>query len=182
MTVASLGRRAGFTLAEVLVTIAIIAIMAAVILPALNQQLSKGDVSRLSSDLTNIQSAVQAFVSDVRRYPSSTTQLISGATGNDINGIAIPSTLAAKWKGPYLGRDVLSNTGFGAGFNTAFSLTSSSTVSYLTASVSPITPSDFQLIEETLDEGTPSTTSSTAGSVRYSSGGSILSYLLMPIQ
>ncbi|MDQ6718185.1 MAG: type II secretion system GspH family protein, partial [Gemmatimonadota bacterium] len=46
---AAKGRR-GFTLAEVLVTLAIIAVMAAVLLPALNSQISKGDAGRLASD------------------------------------------------------------------------------------------------------------------------------------
>src|SRR5205823_5856092 len=92
-------KRSGFTLAEVLVTIAIIAIMAAVLLPALNSQLSKGDTSRIASDLTNLQSGIQAFVSDLRRYPSTTTQQTQGATGNDILGAAFTASDAAAWKG-----------------------------------------------------------------------------------
>src|SRR6476646_6410126 len=105
--------RKGFTLAEVLVTIAIIAIMAAVLLPALNNQLSKGDTSRIASDLTNMQSGVQAFFSDIRQYPDSTSQLVSGisASSTDINGVTFQPSAISAWKGPYVGRDVFSNTG-----------------------------------------------------------------------
>src|SRR6478672_9281642 len=95
-------RRFGFTLAEVLVTLAIIAIMAAVLLPALNQQIAKGDTGRLASDLTNIQTAAQAFVSDVHRYPSIMSQLTTSVSGTDINSVAIPAALQLKWKGPYI--------------------------------------------------------------------------------
>src|SRR5438552_3028167 len=78
----------GFTLAEVLVTLAIIAVMAAVLLPALNSQLSKGDTGRLESDLTTIQSAAQAFVSDVHRFPANVAALTTAITSGtvDLNG------------------------------------------------------------------------------------------------
>lgn len=174
--------RRGFTLAEVLVTLAIIAIMAAVLLPALNQQISKGDISRLASDLTNIQTAAQAFLSDVHRYPGSTSQLTTSVTGNDVNGVAIPSALQAKWKGPYIGRDVIANTGAGGTISSTFTITASSGINFLTVNVSPLTSSDFANIEAILDEGTSSTTSSTAGVVRYSTGNSTLSFLALPIQ
>src|SRR6266550_2689580 len=78
--------RRGFTLAEVLVTLAIIAIMAAILLPALNSQISKGDAGKIASDLTNIQQAAQAFVSDVHRYPADLTQLTTSVGTTDING------------------------------------------------------------------------------------------------
>lgn len=178
----SLKARRGFTLAEVLVTLAIIAIMAAVLLPALNSQISKGDVGRLASDLTNIQTAAQAFISDVHRYPATMTQLTSAVGTTDINNATIPTALQAKWKGPYVSRDVIANTGAGGTFSSAFSITTSSTLSYLTVSVTNIAPSDFANIEATLDEGTAASTSSTAGVVRYNTASSTLSFLTLPIQ
>ncbi len=184
--------RRGFTLAEVLVTLAIIAVMAAVLLPALNQQLSKGDTGRLASDLTNIQTAAQAFISDVHRYPTTFGQLTTGianglsqaavvgafALNSDGTTSSIPSTLQAKWKGPYIARDALTTTGGGGTISPNFS----AVVSYLTVSVTNVDRTDFSNIEATLDEGTASTTSSTAGSIRYSSGSSILTFLALPIQ
>src|SRR5881398_2325208 len=88
--------RRGFTLAEVLVTLAIVAIMAAVLLPALNQQIAKGDTGRLASDLTNIQTAAQAFLSDVHRYPATLSQLTTAVGTTDINSATIPTALQSK--------------------------------------------------------------------------------------
>ncbi len=180
----SRARKYGFTLAEVLVTIAIIAIMAAVLLPALNNQLSKGDTSRIASDLTNLQSGVQAFFSDIRQYPSTTDELVTSlnASSTDINLSSFQTSAIAAWKGPYVSRDVLSNTGGRASFTTAFSTTTTSSTKFLTVSISPILPAQFANLEAILDEGTTSSTSSTAGSVRYSSTSQVLSFLLSPIQ
>jgi prepilin-type N-terminal cleavage/methylation domain-containing protein len=172
----------GFTLAEVLVTLAIIAIMAAVLLPALNQQIAKGDTGRLASDLTNIQTAAQAFLSDVHRYPSTLAQLTTAVTGNDINQAAIPAALQLKWKGPYISRDVVSNTGGGGTIASSFSIVTSNSIPYLTVTVSPIASADFSNIEQVLDEGTTSSTSSTAGNIRWTSTGSTLTFLALPIQ
>ena len=175
-------KRRGFTLAEVLVTIAIIAIMAAVLLPALNNQLSKGDTSRIASDLTNLQSGVQAFVSDIRQYPSTTDQLVSKLSGSDIKGTTFTASAIADWKGPYVSRDVLSNTGGRATIASAFTKITTSNADFLALSLSPITSDQFASLEAALDEGTTSSTSTTAGLVRYSSVSSTLFFLVTPIQ
>jgi prepilin-type N-terminal cleavage/methylation domain-containing protein len=174
--------RKGFTLAEVLVTIAIIAIMAAVILPALNNQIQKGDTSRLASDLTSVQSGIQAFVSDIRRFPSTTDQLLNGATGSDIFAAPFTALDQSAWKGPYLSRDILSHTGGRASISGTFTITTSSTLQFLTVNISPVTNTQFENIELALDEGTASTTSTTTGNIRYSSGNTTLSFLAMPVR
>ncbi len=168
----------GFTLAEVLVTLAIIAVMAAVLLPALNSQLSKGDTGRLASDLTSIQTAAQAFLSDVHRYPASVTQLTAAPPTNatDLTGATIPSTLIGRWKGPYLTRDVLSATGGGGTIVTAFSTVSSA----LAITVTGLSTADYTNLEATFDEGA---ISSSTGSVRQSTtSSSVVLFLALPIQ
>jgi prepilin-type N-terminal cleavage/methylation domain-containing protein len=176
--------KSGFTLAEVLVTIAILAIMAAVLLPALNNQLTKGDTSRISSDLTNLRSGVQAFFSDIRQYPGSADQLVTPLTASstDILGKTFQASAIAAWKGPYISRDVLSSTGGRATITNAFGSLATSSTNFLTVTISPISGEQFGNLEATLDDGTTSSTSSTAGLIRYSYVSSTLSFLLTPIQ
>jgi len=175
------GRRSGFTLAEVLVTLAIIAVMVAVLLPALNSQLSKGDTGRLASDFVNIRTGAQAFISDVHRYPRTMGQLTTAITtsATDINAVTIPAGLVTKWKGPYIGRDV-GNTASGGVIDTSFtSVAGGNGVNYLTVSVTGISTADFERIEAMLDDGVAGATSST-GSIRYA--GTTLTFLALPIQ
>lgn len=175
----------GFTLAEVLVTLAIIAVMAAVLLPSLNSQLSKGDAGRVAADLTSIQTGAQAFLSDVHRYPKCISQLTTSAAGTcsskDILDQDIPSTLLTKWKGPYIAKDAIGNTSVGVISPTFTSVSGTNAVFYMSVSVTGVAASDFQKIDDILDEGL--TPSSTAGLVRYAaSPSSTLTYLALPIQ
>src|SRR5438477_12725105 len=68
-------KKRGFSLGEILVAVAIIAVVAAVVIPSIGGQLSKGDTSRVTSDLTNVSAGIQQFLADVRRYPSAMVQL-----------------------------------------------------------------------------------------------------------
>lgn len=177
-------RRSGFTLAEVLVTLAIIAVLAAVLLPALNSQINKGDAGRVAQDLNSLQAGSQAFYSDIHRYPSDVSHLTTAITASqtDILGVTYPSAYVAKWRGPYITKDVVSPTAAGT-ITSAFSRTTgANSISYVTVSVTNVSASDFAKIEDALDEGTSSSTSSTSGLVRWSSTNSTLTYLMMPIQ
>lgn len=175
-------RRAAFTLPEVLVTLAIVATLTAVLLPALNNQLSKGDASRLTSDLVAIQTAVGAFTSDVRRYPSVLDQLrtapSSGAT--DILTNTFGSTLIQRWRGPYLSKDLTSNampTGYGAVISSAFTRVTYNGIPYLTLQVTGLTTAEFNNIDQIIDE----TANSSTGQLTLSSTGTAL-WAATPIQ
>lgn len=170
--------KSGFTLAEVLVTIALIAVLAAVLLPALNKQLGKGDASRVASDLKAIETGINTFYDDVHRYPSDITHLTTPITTSqtDIFGNVYSSVNVTKWKGPYVQKDVVSATGLGSissGFTRAAGANGGT---YIIVSVTGITNDDFAKIEDTLDEGNNSSTSSTSGVVHYSSTNSTLTY------
>src|ERR1035437_10162317 len=117
--------REGFTLAEMLVTIAIIALLAAVIVPAVGGALFKGDIGRVQSDLTNIRVGIEQFYSDVRRYPGGADDLSSVilAAGTDLNTTATPvaygASIVPRWKGPYI-NTVAGSTGAGGTIATNF--------------------------------------------------------------
>lgn len=175
----------GFTLPEVLVTIAIVATLAAVLLPALNNQLSKGDAGRLTSDLVAVQTAVGAFTSDVRRYPLDLTDLkTKPASGDlDILGSAYGSTLINKWRGPYLSKDLSSSnlpTGYGSTIQGTFTSSTYNGIQYLTISVSPMTENEFNNIDQIIDE----TANSSSGQLRFSgtSMSGTASFYAVPIQ
>jgi prepilin-type N-terminal cleavage/methylation domain-containing protein len=103
--------RRGFTLPEVLVTVTVVAVLAAVVVPAVTQYASKGDSPALKQDLTNLQTAVTSFTSDVRRYPGDLRQLVAQITTvRDKTGLGYDATSATtaytasdvtKWHGPY---------------------------------------------------------------------------------
>jgi len=105
--VLSRSRRAprGFTLAEVLVAFALIAILAAVILPTVRGRLQDGYENALVQELTSLSSAITAYRQDVGKYPRQLdylTALPAGAT--DFCGRALLPSESAKWRGPYVSR------------------------------------------------------------------------------
>jgi prepilin-type N-terminal cleavage/methylation domain-containing protein len=115
-------KQRGFTLPEVLVTIALIAALAAVVVPTIAGQLSKGDPNRVGSDYSAIRGGVEQFLSDVRKYPRNLSQLTNAITsatatsaGMSATGGAYTSSDIARWKGPYLSKDSIGSglTGFG---------------------------------------------------------------------
>jgi len=114
--------RKGFTLAEVLVTVSIVAILSAVVVPSVVRQIDKGDTGRAAQDISNIRVGVEQFVSDVRKYPGDVGQLtheLSGSTDKDLVGAVVyTSSQQARWKGPYVSKDSVGmlKTAFGWSF------------------------------------------------------------------
>lgn len=177
--------RGGFTLPEVLVTIAIVATLAAVLLPALNNQLSKGDAGRLTSDIVAVQTAIGAFTSDVRRYPRLLTDLKTrpSSTADDILNNDYTAQLVAKWRGPYLSKDLTDSdlpTGYGAEILGTFTSSTYNGIQYVTISVSSLTEAEFSNIDQIIDE----TANSSTGQLRFSVSGTVgtATFYAVPIQ
>ena len=77
--------RTGFTLPEVLVTVAIVAVLAAIVVPTVTNQIGKGDDSNLTTNFTSLRTGVTAFVSDVRKFPGRLQNLVIAPTATDLD-------------------------------------------------------------------------------------------------
>ncbi len=105
-------RRSGFTLPEILVTVTVIAVLAAAVVPAVTQYVNKGNAPASQQDIQQLQNAVTGFTADIRHYPGDLQQLVTqvvSTTGGgdtlDFDGAATPvqftAVEATRWKGPY---------------------------------------------------------------------------------
>ena len=180
-------KRAGFTLAEVLVILAIIAALAAVILPTVTNQVQKAELNRVESDFTNLRTGMEAFTVDVHRYPGDLHDLgtpISG-TDADIDGTAYSGGLQSRWDGPYVDRVVAStaDTAFETGFglyilNDLQSVAYGNGVNYITVTAVDAATTEFDRLDELLDGGD----GASAGRVRRVTGPpDTLKFLALPI-
>jgi prepilin-type N-terminal cleavage/methylation domain-containing protein len=99
-----LTRRRGFTLAEVLVGLAIVAILAAVLYPAIGSQLRRGQSAALGNQIGNLRDAIAAYRQNVGRYPRTLSQLSNalGASATDACANTMPPPVRNAWRGPYL--------------------------------------------------------------------------------
>lgn len=83
----------GFTLIEIMIAIAIVAIMAATVGPALLNQLQKGRISSAKQGLRSINSAIELFNGEIGQYPESLKDLVRRPTNEEI---------ASKWVNAYI--------------------------------------------------------------------------------
>jgi type IV pilus assembly protein PilA len=97
-------KRAGFTLPEVLVTVAIVAVLAAIVVPTVTSQIGKGDEANLQTSIANVRTGITAFVSDTRKFPRRISDLVNQPLAADLDlfGNAYGAGAVAKWRGPYV--------------------------------------------------------------------------------
>lgn len=180
----------GFTLAEILVALALMALLAAVLLPTVASQVLKGDTGRVIADLEAVRSGAEQFLTDIRRYPGQYTHLSRAITtaNTDVLGAAYTAGQTSKWKGPYVTKDTLNSsveTGFSGRITNTFArFTHTNAVQYLTFVVTGITGTDFDRIDEQVDGPSVSPAGRTTGLMRWNSTGGIdsLKFFAMPIQ
>jgi prepilin-type N-terminal cleavage/methylation domain-containing protein len=175
----------GFSLMEILVTLAIIAVMVAVMLPALAGRIQESNSSNLSQNLKTINDALQKYRENVGYYPDQLVLLTTRpATSNtDACGATLSSTDVALWQGPYLSLNVTTN-GIQSGEATIRNAltrtpttTSSSTVMDGTLSIfaDAVTTSVANDVEAAFDAGTADFG---AGSIQFNSSTSVLTFVL----
>lgn len=113
----------GFTLVEVIVVAAIIAILAGVLVPMIFSQIDEARLSRAKGDLRSLSSAIYAFRKDVGQWPAcANTTVLFGRQNFDqasLQGLGYDVTVPQLfedhlmtddnacygdvWKGPYFG-------------------------------------------------------------------------------
>lgn len=187
----------GFTLGEMIVTIAIIAAIAAVVIPTIGGQITKADPSRLGQDAFAVRGGVEQFVNDVGQYPGNVNQLNTKLVANNASFVgAIYGQYSVaerdKWKGPYVTKDAsaILKTGFDSTFNTLFNvdtlgtsgLSESTTTNprFLTLCIA-LDSSSAVKVDAMFDDGNLST-----GVFRWTLGtasaSDTLKFILVPIQ
>ncbi len=190
--------RNGFTLIEVLVTVVVIGVLAAVVIPAVTAQVGAGDSSRVISDLNNLRTGIETFQIAVRQFPGDVDDLVNkpgtsaSSTGSDVDADPTGATYlgVSNWAGPYLEATLplaatsstfpnasvaAFNTGYAATVNNRF-LLCAVTAAAACATTSP----DYEVVEvdnltatqlATLNnviDGVGETSSSTSGKFRVS--------------
>lgn len=85
--------RAGFSLIEIMIAIAIMAVLAVAVGPYLLGKLKKAKVSSAQTSLRTIDAAITSFHADIGQYPSRLRDLVKKPA---------EEALARKWTDPYL--------------------------------------------------------------------------------
>jgi prepilin-type N-terminal cleavage/methylation domain-containing protein len=101
-------RRRGFTLAEILIGVAIVAILAALLVPTVGGRLRQAQASAIGDELTNLTSAITAYRQNVLKYPMTLALLTTTPTTGhkDICGVNMVNANISRWQGPYLARSI----------------------------------------------------------------------------
>jgi prepilin-type N-terminal cleavage/methylation domain-containing protein len=168
-------RRKGFTLPEVLVTVTIVAVLAAVMVPAVINQVSKGDAPSVAQDISGIRTAITTFAADVRHFPSKLSQLGGSsliAADSDIVNVQYGLD-NANYRGPYA-PIVSGHTGpTGAIFANRLVQGNGRGIcmvdSIASGGASNITPSEIAQLKTALDQNNPAI----AGNSGVSGSGSV---------
>lgn len=115
--------RRGFTLIEVLVTLILLAVLAAAVFPVVSQQAADADPVKGAQDLSSIRTGIETFNLNIRKaYPGDLEDLATQISTAD-NVIVRASQSGGygtsdsiRWNGPYIDASVVD----GGGVNTAF--------------------------------------------------------------
>ena len=108
-------RRRGFTLVETLVTVGLLAVLAAFVIPTVIQKGQAGDPVKVSNDLSSITTAISTFDNDTKAgYPQTLHILTTKPTTSDLiidGATALTTAQVGLWNGPYLAAAIASTSG-----------------------------------------------------------------------
>jgi prepilin-type N-terminal cleavage/methylation domain-containing protein len=107
--------RAGFTLIETIVTVGLLAVIAAFVIPTVIQKAGAGDPVKVQNDISAVQRGLETFATDSKagfprliasltaRPTAGTSQLIDLTTAGTV---AMTANQVTAWNGPYLGATI----------------------------------------------------------------------------
>ena len=102
-------RKAGFTIIEILVVVAVIAMIAALIIASLNGAREKARISKARGDISSIVKAINILEGDAGEWPGHTTSDDLGVSGADVFDLSQPGAglvesdgTYQRWSGPYI--------------------------------------------------------------------------------
>lgn len=177
---------AGFSLLEILVALTLIALLVGTLVPAVINQVSRGEATRVMDDLRGIENAAKSFRVDVNRWPADLEDLTTAISSTDQTffAVAYPPGVLSQWKGPYLEGTVVADGGTlgsagGATILDNFISKSLNGQAYLTIQVSSVESSTMEAISTTIDGNNDLTDGDTGGRVRSAAGN--LLYLAAPV-
>lgn len=98
-------RRAGFTLFEMIIVVAILGLLVALVAPRLTGNLEKSKVTITKTQIANLSTSIEQFYLEVGRYPSRDE-------GLDALIQRPQSVPDEKWNGPYTEKDILPRDGW----------------------------------------------------------------------
>lgn len=109
-------KRRGFTVLEILIALALIAIMSAAVIPALMGRVRDAQTSALGQSLFSLSQAIFEYRKAVTSYPGQLVLLATkpAGTNTDLCGNQIGNGNANSWRGPYVSRELVSG-GIGIG-------------------------------------------------------------------
>lgn len=120
-------RRGGFTLPEILVTVTVIAVLAAAVVPSVMQYVNRGNTPASQQDIRQIQNAATGFTADVRHYPGDLQQLVTPIVSTSGSGdslgldagvtpVRYTPVETARWRGPYTAAQITTGATGGGRF------------------------------------------------------------------
>lgn len=97
-------RSSGFTLVEVIVAVAIVAVLLAVVVPTLAGHRRQADAATLIQTAQHLETAVRLYRTHTGSYPAELAHLVEVPPdgGETLCGRAISTRVRSRWAGPYL--------------------------------------------------------------------------------
>ena len=97
------------TLVEILIALALLAIIAATVYPTVAGQLRSGQSAALGNQMVNLRDAIANYRENVGAYPRLLTQLTSAPVAGDDDSCAADLSGAERnaWRGPYINQAIV---------------------------------------------------------------------------